>query len=106
MGIWRGSQIHFGESVPRNGSFGVNAQPFFQFDELHYTGLIESNQKGKGFEVFELQQISVYPQKGRSHSNGDPLVSVNERMVLRQALPERGSFVDGDCLVNSPIRGH
>jgi hypothetical protein len=55
---------------------------------LHRTALVEPDKEGKGFEVVELQQRSVDLQKSRRHSNGDPLVSINERMVLRQALPE------------------
>jgi hypothetical protein len=58
----------------------VNAQPLFQFDELHFAHLVEVNQEGEGLKVVELQQISVDLQKSCRHSNGNPLVSSNERM--------------------------
>ena len=71
----------------------MNAEPLLEFYELHRTALVEANQEGKGLEVAELQQISVYLQKGRSHGDGYPLVPVYERMVLRQALPECCRFL-------------
>ena len=81
----------------------MNAQPLFQFDELQRTALVETNQEGKGFEVFERKQISVDLQKSGRYGDRDPLVSVYERMVLRQALPECGRFLN-NVLVLAALR--
>ena len=60
----------------------------------------------------ETQQIPVDLQKSGRHSDGDPLVSVYERIVLRQAFPKCSCFLN-NVLHNSRfvvalkrIRGH
>lgn len=40
-----------------------------------------------------FSQISIDLQKSRRHGNGHPLVSINEGMALRQALPECCRFL-------------
>ena len=86
-------------STPTVASRGVVAQPLLQFRESHPAALIKADEEREGCEVIELQHISVHLQERRRHCNGDPLVSIYERMVLRQALPKGSRFLNDVIVV-------
>jgi len=71
-------------------SFGSNipTKPRIEFIESHPPRFVETNQEGIGTDVIKLKPVSVHCQKCSGDRDGDALVAIKERMVLRQTLPE------------------
>jgi hypothetical protein len=73
---------------------GAHAQPLLQFDEFHRTALIEANQRENASRSSNSSRYPFTFRKAAVTSDRETLVSIYERMILRQALPERGRFLN------------
>src|ERR1039458_3409528 len=69
-------------------------KPSIQLIEPHSAGLVEVRQEQKRIEIVELQPVAVDSQERCRHGHRNPLVSINERVVLREALPESSRLLN------------
>src|SRR5690242_7974275 len=70
------------------------AKPSLKGFEPKLSGLVQAGQERVGLAIVEIQLIAVHLQEGSRHSRGNAFVAVQEWMILRQALPECGGFLD------------
>jgi hypothetical protein len=77
----------------------VLAKPEVQFYEPESARFIKNRQVRERVGVVEFQAVTVNSQKRRRHSHCDTFVPVQERMILREALPQGGSFLDQVAIV-------
>ena len=69
-------------------------KPSIQLIEPHSAGLVEVRQEQKRIAIVELQPVAVDSQERCRHGHRNPLVSINERVVLREALPESSRLLN------------
>jgi len=84
----RGSAGDSARLSGRAGSHGVLPKPLIEFIKPHSACLVKVHQERKRVEVVELQPVAVDSQERRRHGHRDAFVSIHERMVLREALPQ------------------
>jgi hypothetical protein len=72
----------------------VTAQPWDQLVEAELAGFVEGGDEDVGLLGVRREACAVDGEKSIRRGESRPLVSVDEGMVLREALPERGSFLD------------
>ena len=72
----------------------VLTQPAFQPLEPERAALVKSDQELKCLDVVKFQDVPVHPTKGSRHRDGCTLVAVDEGMILREAFPQRGGFLN------------
>ncbi len=76
------------------------SQPSLKLANMHLASLIETDDKREGFSVVEIQLVAINSQERRRDRYRDTLVAINERMILRQALPKRSSFLNHVFIVS------
>ena len=76
------------------GNCGVLPKPSIKFFEPHSACLVEVQQERKCVGVVEFQPVAVDVEESGCHGHCDKFVSIHERMVLREALPESGGFLN------------
>ena len=74
-------------------------KPSIQLFEPHSAGLVEVHQERKRIKIVELQPVAVDSQERCRHGHRNPLVSIDERVVLREALPESSRFLNQVAVV-------
>lgn len=67
--------------------------------ETHLTTFVQAYQKLERFLVIKLDSVPVHFKKRRHNGYGESLVPVNERMILRKALPQGRYFLDQSMIV-------
>ena len=77
LGIWR---------------YDVGAEPGFELRKCEPTLGVEGNQESIGSFVIKIESVAIHAKEGSADGDSDPLVPVNEWVVLRKALPERCGF--------------
>lgn len=85
----------------RAGSHGVLPKPSIEFFEPHSACLVEVRQERERVQVVELQPIAVDSQERCCHGHREAFVSIHERMVLREALPQSGRFLNRVAVVSA-----
>jgi hypothetical protein len=70
----------------------MRPKPRFQLRKAEFATLVQADQKPICRQIVEVQVVAIDSKKCRCHCDSDTLVAVDERMVLRQALPERRGF--------------
>jgi hypothetical protein len=81
-------------SVEWIGQDGMLAQPGIELLEPQGSRFIQTNEKTEGLHIIELQPISIDSQERCHCCNRDAFVAVHKWMVLRQAFPKRGGFLN------------
>ena len=74
-------------------------KPRVEFAELKSSRFVKAQKKCEGFRVLEVQPESVNRKKRRCYSNRNALIPINERMILRQALPKGSGLFDQILIV-------
>jgi hypothetical protein len=72
----------------------VAPQPWHEFVEAEHSLFIQPGDEGIGVLGIRRQLRAVDGQKRIGGGKSRSLVAVDERMVLGQALPKRGRFLD------------
>ena len=72
----------------------VVAQPWDKLVEAELVRFVEVGNENIGLLGIRRETRAVDGQKSVRGGESSPLVAVNKRMVLREALPERGGFLD------------
>jgi hypothetical protein len=69
---------------------------------LYAEGLATAALGDERVDVVEFQPVAVDLQERGCHGHRDTFVSIHERMVLREALPESGSFLNRVAIPDAP----
>jgi hypothetical protein len=72
----------------------MSSQPAIDFSEPHRPGLIQTGEEREGLAVIELQPVSVHLQECARNRHCYALVAVHKGMILRQAFPKCGGFLN------------
>ena len=85
----------------------VAAQPWDQLVEAELIGFVETGDESVGLLRIRRQPRGVDGEEGKRGGESRALVAVDEGMVLRQALPEGGGFLDQVGVIAGlrPVKG-
>lgn len=72
----------------------MSSQPAIEFSEPHRTGLKQTGEEREGLAIVELQPVSVHLQECCRNRHCNAFVAVHKGMILRQAFPRRGGFLN------------
>src|SRR5580658_1120413 len=68
---------------------------------VHPAGFVEPDEPVVSFQVLEDQSVTVQQKKNAGGGDRSPLISVQKRMILRQALEKRRCFLTGVHVVSA-----
>lgn len=69
-------------------------EPVIEFTKAHAPGFVEVQQECEGGGVCKLQPVSIDSQERGRDCDGNALVAVDERVILRQTFPQGGALFD------------
>ena len=81
------------------------AEAIIKLFKPHSTCLVEVQQERKRIGIVEFQPVAIDLEEGGCHRHSDTFVTVHERMVLREALPESGRFLNQVTIVSAAGSG-
>jgi len=72
----------------------VIAQPRDKFVEAKLVRFVKRGDEGAGLRSVRRKTRAIDCEKSIGSREGRPLVPIDKRMVLREAFPQRGGFLD------------
>ena len=84
---------------------GVLTKSAIQFFKPHSACLVKVQQERNRVGVIEFQAVAVNSKESRRHGHRDTFVSIHERMVLRETLPQNGCVLSHVAVVPAARSG-